>query len=225
MSMKVSVIIPAYQAEETIEECLDSIFSQSFQNFEIIVVNDGSTDKTLKILEKYKDKVNIFNQGNKGAPIARNHGFGKSKGDYLFFCDADVILSKDALETMIKTLERNPDKSYAYSGFKLGFKTFPSFYFNLEKLRKYNYICTMSLIRREHFPKFDENLKRLQDWDLWLTMSANGHYGVWIPRILIFVKKRGGISGIWLPSFLARLHRLNSSYKNAFEIIKKKHRL
>jgi glycosyltransferase involved in cell wall biosynthesis len=223
--MKISVIIPAYQAEKTIEECLRSIFSQSFQDFEIIVVNDGSTDKTLEILDKYKDKIKILSQENKGAPAARNNGFGKSTGHYLFFCDADVILSKDALETLKNTLENNPGNSYAYSGFKLGFKIFKSFNFDLEKLRKFNYICTMSLIRREHFPGFDEKLKRLQDWDLWLSMSENRHYGVWIPRVLIQVKKKGGISSFWLPSFLAKFHQLNSSYKNAYEIIKKKHRL
>lgn len=94
---KVSVIIPAYNAAGTIKRCLDSIIKQSYSNLEIIIVDDGSKDDTLRILNQYKDnRIAIITQENKGAAAARNRGIDVSTGAYITFVDAD-----DYIDTML----------------------------------------------------------------------------------------------------------------------------
>lgn len=229
---KISIIVPAYNAEKTISACLDSIFNQAFKNFEVIVVNDGSIDNTLKILDKYQNKIKIINQENRGAPVARNMGFEESRGEYVIFCDADIILKKEALEKMLKVLEINFNVSYVYPSFKFGWKVFKLHEFDEEKLKKYPYIHTSALIRREYFSGFDENLKKFQDWDLWLTMLEQGHKGKWIPEVL-FTAQTGGTMSNWLPSFIYKIPwdklgwkpKAIKKYEEEREIIKEKHNL
>lgn len=135
------------------------------------------------------------------------NGFNVSKGDFVLFCDADVVLDQNALKKFEDVLFDNPDASFAYSSFVWGSKVFKSCVFNAIELKKRNYIHTTALIRREHFPGFDTSLKRFQDWDLWLTMIDEGRSGIFVDEILfktIQVKGRENISN-WLPSFVLRL--------------------
>ena len=100
---KISIIIPIYNSEEFIEECLNSLMKQTFKNFEIICINDGSTDNSLKILkiyEKLDDRIHILTQNNSGPGIARNIGMNISKGEYLIFLDSDDIFE----DTMVEEL-------------------------------------------------------------------------------------------------------------------------
>lgn len=233
MEPNVSIIIPSYQHASDIGACLESIFAQTYTDYEIIVVNDGSTDDTEEVLAPYMDRIAYVYQENAGAPSARNRGFRDAKGRYLLFCDADVIMRPDCLEKMVHTLEDNPDASYAYVSFKFGFKTFNLWEFNADLLRKMNYIHTTSLIRREHFPEFDESVKRLQDWDLWLTMLEQGHVGKWVPEVLFkAIPHKGGMS-MWVPGIVYRIpwRRFGIRIKNvekfreAEKVMKAKHRL
>jgi glycosyltransferase involved in cell wall biosynthesis len=230
---KISVIIPTYQHRDTIEACLLSLFAQTFRDFEIIVVNDGSTDNTTEVLEKYKDQIKIINQENLGAPAARNRGFKESTGEFIIFCDADVDAKPEMLEKMFAVLQSHPEASYAYSSFMWGKKKFGLHEFDGETLKKVNYITSTTLIRREHFPGWDENLKKFQDWDLWLQMLEQKHAGVWVPEFLFTVKPRKtGISN-WLPSFMYKIpwNRLGwapktvRKYNEALKIIKEKYHL
>lgn len=100
---KISIIIPVYNVEDYLEECLDSIINQPLKDIEIICVNDGSTDKSLDILKKYatKDKrIKVINQKNKGLSGARNSGLKIAIGKYVFFIDSDDYLLKDSLEKL-----------------------------------------------------------------------------------------------------------------------------
>ncbi|OGG43102.1 hypothetical protein A2841_03855 [Candidatus Kaiserbacteria bacterium RIFCSPHIGHO2_01_FULL_48_10] len=230
----VSVIIPTYQHADELPGCLESLFSQTISPSEIIVVNDGSTDHTKEILQPYEARgVRVINQQNQGAPSARNRGFDTSTGEFVLFCDADVVLRPDALEKMLQTLEAHPKTSYAYSSFQFGFKTFTLWPFDAEKLRRMPYIHTSSLIRREYFPRFDESLKRLQDWDLFLTLLEQGHEGVWVPEILFTVKARKNGMSEWLPSFIYKIPwpvlgytpKAVRKYRQAESIIRQKHHL
>jgi len=233
MIPKISVIIPAYQHAKELPKCLESLFAQTLKPFEIIVVNDGSTDNTAEVLARYKDRIKIINQENNGANAARNRGFDESSGDFVIFCDADIIFEQDALEKMHKTLADNPDASYAYSSFKFGFKIFKLWPFDGDKLKQMPYIHTSSLIRREHFPRFDEKIKRLQDWDLWLTILEQGHPGVWIPEVLFYVEPRKAGMSEWIPSFLYKIPwpilgftpKAIQKYKTAETVIREKHNL
>ena len=226
---EISVIIPAYNAEKTIQQCLKSIFAQTFKDFEIIIVNDGSTDKTVEVLQQYQGKVKIINQSNAGAAAARNKGVQDCNAPFIIFCDDDITMKPNMLEIMHQTLQDNPNASYAYSAFKFGFKKFSLWPFDAEKLKQMPYIHTTSLIRHEHFPRFDESLKRFQDWDLFLTMSEQGHVGKFIPKTL-FKVKAGGTMSTWIPEFVFNMpyaKKLNSvsQYDEAKKIILKKHNI
>ncbi len=205
MKPAVSVIIPTYQHAREIGQCLDSVFAQTFRDFEVIVVNDGSTDRTLEVLKPYSDRITLINQVNRGGNAARNRGFDASQGDFVLFCDADIVMRPDCLETMMRTLAADPAASYAYCSFRFGWKKFRLWPFDADRLRRLNYIHTTSLIRRPHFPRFDEAIRRLQDWDLWLTMLEQGHVGVWIPHYLFkAIPHEGGIS-TWVPGIFYRI--------------------
>lgn len=180
----VSIIIPCYQAEKTVSQTLEDIFKQTYKNIEIIAVDDGSTDSTGRILQKYHNQIKIIKTENQGASAARNKGFSESNGGYILFCDADVKLKNDMIEKMLATLLNNPDKAYCYSNFKFGPHTFDLFEFNPERLKEENYISTMSLIVRNKFIGFDEKLNRFQDWDLWKRMLDKGYEGIWHPERL-----------------------------------------
>lgn len=102
---KYSIIIPVYNGEKTIERCLDSIINQEIDLFEIIIINDESTDNTLKICQDYQKKYNnikIINQQNAGPSVARNRGIKEAIGKYLIFVDADDFISETFFETIEK---------------------------------------------------------------------------------------------------------------------------
>lgn len=107
-----SVVIPVYNAEKYLARCLDSIFIQD-GNFKVIAVNDGSTDKSLKILQEYAKKhsnIEVINQKNEGASVARNVGLKAAKSQYVTFMDADDWLEPDAFKKVLKVIKKdNPD--------------------------------------------------------------------------------------------------------------------
>jgi len=231
----ISIIIPLYNRANTITKTLGSLQKQTYQDFEIIIVNDGSTDDSEKIVTKYlkqnqfKQNIFFFNQLNQGAPAARNRGFRESNGEYLLFCDADAVLVPDALEVMLSGLKQHAEASYAYSSFNWGKKLFKLDEFNAERLKKMPYIHSLSLIRRQDFPAggWDETMKKFQDWDLWLTMLKQNKIGLWIPRVLFKIETGGTISS-WLPAFFYKVFPFLPSvkkYKKAMIIIKQKHNL
>lgn len=103
----ISVLIPLFNKEPYIKRCLDSIFSQTFQNFEVIIVNDGSTDKGPKIVATYSDqRIRIINQENFGPGAARNRGIKEARGKYIAFIDADDEWLPDFLYTSFNILEK-----------------------------------------------------------------------------------------------------------------------
>lgn len=106
---KFSIIVPVYNVEEYLEKCLESIFRQTNQDFEVICVNDGSTDKSLDILNKYKDDIIIINQENLGLSDARNNGVSKAKGKYILFVDSDDYIDKELLQILDQVTKNNPD--------------------------------------------------------------------------------------------------------------------
>jgi len=149
---KISVIIPIYNCEKYIKECLSSLFEQTFKNFEIICINDGSTDNTLKILKEFKeldDRIYVFNQNNTGPGITRNIGMNKSKGEYLIFLDSDDIFKKTMLEELyIKIKENDSDVVVCNSQ-----------NFEIKKRRKKfyekNYLIKDEIIKQKTFSSLD----------------------------------------------------------------------
>jgi glycosyltransferase involved in cell wall biosynthesis len=107
--LKVSVIIPTYNCENYICETIDSVFAQTYQDFEIIVVDDGSTDNTKEVLKKYSDRIRYFFQEKSGPSVARNAGVRASLGEYLAFLDSDDIWLRNKLEIQIKIMDSSPE--------------------------------------------------------------------------------------------------------------------
>ena len=111
---KVSVIIPVYNSSLYLEECINSIVNQTYKNLEIIIVNDKSTDDSLKIISKFKDKrIKVINlKKNHGVAVARNKGVMASTGDYICYIDSDDYWSLDKIEKQIKFIK---NKEFIYT--------------------------------------------------------------------------------------------------------------
>ena len=106
----ISVILPVYNAEKYLDNSIKSILSQSYKNIELIIINDGSSDNSKKICEKYqKDdkRIRIINKSNKGVSAARNDGIKEAKGEYICFFDADDFLENDMIEKMVESAQAN----------------------------------------------------------------------------------------------------------------------
>lgn len=236
---------------------MESLKKQTvFENkkeIEVIVVDDGSDANTgfltpMDIGVRNDIHPKLYRIGHQGAAAARNFGYAKSSGEFVFFCDSDVIFLKNyALEKMIKVLQKNQNKAYCYSSFKYGWKTFKCGEFDQEKLKQNNYISTMSMIRRSALEKviksigwdpdfhqddkrgnkpFDKTLKRFQDWDLWLSFLEQGETGIWLPEIL-WQAQVGGSMSKWLPKIFYKLLFLKQvkEFEKAKRIVQEKHHL
>ena len=108
--LKVSIIVPAYNAEKSIEQCINSIESQTYENMEIIIINDGSTDNTKKVCENLKNKyknILVINQKNMGVSKSRNVGIDNATGDYIMFVDSDDFVDENIIESMLKNREND----------------------------------------------------------------------------------------------------------------------
>lgn len=146
----------------------------------------------LPLIEANNVNEIIVNDSEGLAPKKRNDGFRKSTQPYVFFCDDDILLPANYIETLynrLKNEHKTPEIGFAYTGYHgivlhpeshpmRGNFEIPAVQFNANALKQGNYISTMSLVRRDLFPMFDEKLKRLQDWDIWLTLVNRGVKGV-----------------------------------------------
>lgn len=110
MPVKISVIIPVYNAENYIEDCIKSVLSQTFSAFELLLVNDGSTDNSSSLIKKSAEsdsRIRVIEKENGGAASARNRGFKEAAGEYIYFLDADDSIAPDALEKLYSEAEKN----------------------------------------------------------------------------------------------------------------------
>lgn len=121
--VRVSVIIPVYNREKYIAQALDSVLAQSYENYEIIAVDDGSTDSSLKILNNYQErfpgKVRVLQQINSGPSAARNNAIMSAIGEYISFLDSDDLWAPQKLEKQLCLFEKHQDVAFVYSGYCL----------------------------------------------------------------------------------------------------------
>jgi glycosyltransferase involved in cell wall biosynthesis len=166
--MRFSIVIPVYNVESYLKQCLDSVLGQSFQNFEMICINDGSTDNSKLILDEYSQKDNrikVISQQNKGLSAARNRGIEEATGDYIFFLDSDDWIEPNSLKILAENTEEQdlicfngrryfedgtqeePDKGITekvLTGWE---------YYNKYALvaRKFHFVCTVLRIYKREF--------------------------------------------------------------------------
>jgi glycosyltransferase involved in cell wall biosynthesis len=192
---RISVIIPTYNRAATIERAIRSVLAQSHAVNEVIVVDDGSTDETgllVADLARRDTRVMYFRKPNGGAPAARNAGIALSTGDLVAFQDSDDEWDSRFIELL---LEGYPGPNgVAFSSFCLmtlrGDKTVrpPTLVVNPKsRLLRENFISTQTVLMDRQLldrARFDERLKRLQDWDLWLSLLDEAKF-VHIPRPLV----------------------------------------
>ncbi len=198
----ISVIIPAYNAEKTIQETIESVLNQTFPDFELIIINDGSTDKTLEIISNLSDsRIKVFSFPNSGAQKSRNRGISLATGEYLSFIDADDLWTPEKLELQRKALKNNPEAGVAYSWTdyidESGHVLYPGFHRSPQGdiypfLLVKNYLENGSnpLINRQALSEiggFDESLRGGQDWDLYLRLAARYKF-VSVPRVQILYR-------------------------------------
>lgn len=239
MKELISIVIPIYNRVHLLPRVLDSIKNQTYKNVEVIVVDDGSEEKVESIKYKVENRLNIefFRQENKGAPAARNRGLEEAKGEYVIFWDADVVGESEMLEKMYRALQENSEASFVYCNHETYImrhitKKIPAREFSGDALKKNNYIHSTSLIRKEDVIKWDESLRRFQDWDLWLGMGEEGKTGVWVDEYLFTVLGGGTMSG-WLPriayrapfKYLPGISKRVREYETTKKVILEKYKL
>jgi glycosyltransferase involved in cell wall biosynthesis len=115
----VSIIIPCYNAEPWIAEAIDSCLAQTYQPIEIIVVDDGSTDGSLKVIQSYGNRIQYRTGPNRGGSAARNQGFALSRGEYVMFLDADDLIAPDTIEVLVKVLRTRKNSVAACNWYHL----------------------------------------------------------------------------------------------------------
>ena len=206
----ISVIIPAYNVERTILQTISSIQKQTFKDLEIIVINDGSSDRTLELLSTVTDaRLKVYSYPNGGLPTARNRGISRARGEYISFIDADDLWTVDKLEKQLAALQANPNAGVAYSwftamiepkdvgdvSFVLGKKAF--FQGNVyDRLLIDNFVGNGSnlLVKSsaiESVGNFDPTLKACEDWDYYLRLARQTDFAV-VPEYQIFYRKTAG---------------------------------
>ncbi|MDO8525690.1 MAG: glycosyltransferase [Candidatus Omnitrophota bacterium] len=183
---KVSVILPAYNGEKFIAAALDSVLGQAYTDYEIIVVDDGSKDRTADILSRYTGKVKIISQENGGIAKARNTAIENSEGKYLAFLDQDDTWLPDKLALQVALMESDSSLGLVYTDVYitndkgaelLSFKLRkPHRGIAAEELFLNNFIATSSVMtKKECFEKvglFDQSLSPCLDYDRWLNIAA-----------------------------------------------------
>lgn len=143
----VTIIIPVYNVEKYIAECLNSVIRQTYSNIEVIIINDGSNDNSYEIIESYSKKYNnlkIIDQENKGQSVARNVGLTKAKGKYIYFLDSDDYIKDITIENLVSKMEENKLDLIRFSAeviYDKNIKYKPSNY-NLEKYFKKDTLYT-----------------------------------------------------------------------------------
>ncbi|WP_199464366.1 glycosyltransferase family 2 protein [Acaryochloris thomasi] len=209
----VSVVVPAYNSMEYLPETISSLLAQSYTDFEVIIVNDGSTDNTQEWGSQIQDsRVVLISQENRGLSGARNTGICHAKGQYIAFLDADDLWHPSKLKKQVQELDNNASAGLVYSwvsyiddqGRSTG-KCLRNSETGMiwDTLIQHNIVeCgSVAMVRRECFDQcglFDEALKSaVEDWDMWLRIAAQYPFAVVKEALTYYRQHPGGASKDW----------------------------
>lgn len=203
-----SIIMPAFNAEKTIETSIKSVLSQTYDALELIIIDDGSRDNTVGLVTEYSVKdsrVRLIKQQNRGAGPARNAGIAAARGDFVAFLDSDDTWDLRFLEKMVRALRASPQAALAYCGWQnVGLPPnrcqpyLPPHYELEGKLKHFLASCPWpihaALMQREALLAvggFDERWTSCMDYDLWLRLATFRPI-VYVPEVLAFYLHHGG---------------------------------
>jgi glycosyltransferase involved in cell wall biosynthesis len=179
----VSVVIPCYNNGQYLNETIQSVLNQTYHEFEIIIIDDGSTDASTKqfLSQLNHSKIHVFFKENEGVSIARNFGISHSKGEYILPLDADDLIANDYLKNGIKVFDQDPlvklvSCNVEFFGYRKGKMIFPNYSF--ERLLARNLFVVASMFRRKDFNEtagFNPNMREgFEDWDFWISLLKTG---------------------------------------------------
>lgn len=201
---EISVIIPTFNYAHYIKEAIKSVISQTYTDFEIIVIDDGSTDDTKEVLQAYirTNVIKYIYQKNKGLAAARNTGISSSTGRFITFLDSDDLFTKDKLQLLRTALVSHPDAGMAYGNHILWVRaklykkpkfspgTAPSGWILPQLFRNALMSVPSVMVRRECFERiglFNESLTTTEDWEMWMRIAAE-YKVVYVDKIIAYVR-------------------------------------
>jgi glycosyltransferase involved in cell wall biosynthesis len=205
--MRVSVVIPAFDAEATVGAAISSALWQTYRDFEVVVVDDGSRDATGEIAAAFPEPVRVVRQDNAGVAAARNRGMSEARGELIAFCDADDVFLPQHLEGLVAVFDRHGGiaTSNCYWLFEGGIHTartrykgrFPRPERQRLAILEQNFVSTMSLFPKallDEVGPFDTELQVAEDWDFWLRAIYAGRRVALQPKPLALYRRGTGLS-------------------------------
>jgi len=221
----VSVVIPCYNLGEFLDEAVDSVLAQTFQDFEILIVDDGSTDeRTQALLASYsRPRTRVIRTENHGLPAAKNIGAAQTVGKYLCMLDADDRLDPHYMAVSVAALEQDQTVAFAshwLRTFGEEEKDWTPAGCDFPGLLDLNTVNGAALVRREAFNAvggFDESMRDgCEDWDFWISLVARGLRGIVIPEILFHYRRR--------PGSMSRTMMTGDGHARLYGYLARKHR-
>ncbi len=226
---KVSIIIPAYNAIKYLPETVESVLKQSFTDFELLIINDGSSDNTVEWVSSISDsRVRLISQENKGLSGARNTGITSSKGEYISFLDADDIWEPTKIEKQVYKLDNDPTVGLVYTWVKYFYEDIESVRLGdpdaegnvLKAILEANVVMCGSnaMVRRfcfEEVGKFDENLTSIEDWDMWIRIASKYSFAV-VKEALVYYRQHNSNMS---KNYEMMIQNFNKVFERAFQLV------
>lgn len=194
----ISIVVPVYNQAAFVAETLASIVAQSFQDWECILVNDGSTDSSEAILLEFvaqDQRFSYHKKENGGLASARNFGIEKATKPFIFPLDSDDLITSDCLLEVSKTIDKNPEAAVIhfdteFFGSKTGLNKLPDYTYKTLLIQNCFVACTVfNKAIWEKCGGYDENLKSFEDWDFWIRSLTANSVVVKIPKVLFHYRK------------------------------------
>lgn len=220
MKSKVSVIIPVYNSEKYVEETIMSVLNQTYSNIEVIIVDDGSTDLSGDICDRFAaedNRVVVFHRENMGPSSARNYAIEMSSGTYILPVDSDDIIAEAYIEEAVSIIEANCDIGIVYCkaeliGDKTGLWNIPQY--SLPEMLIGNCIFATAMFRKADWKKvggYSELMQNgIEDYDFWLSILGIGKAVYQIPKVLFFYRKHTGSRSELYESNIELVKRMES---------------
>ena len=214
MNRKVSIVMAAYNPGRFIVPAIESLLNQTYENLEVIIINDGSTDNTAQLVQPYlqDDRLRYYEQENAGQTIAKNNGIKHATGEFVGFLDADDFFALNKIEMQISAFDLDPRIGVVYSNAASVNEHSQVTKFRSNAWTCYSGIVTEQLFRRNFIPfsaaiirkqaldelgAFDESIAMGIDWELWLRLSTKYHFHHIDETLLYYRIWEGQMSHKW----------------------------